>query len=347
MSPFTRIPFAGGEVTRVDDKVIINHVQKLLVRTLGISDTIPNVTPKVVPPLPISPESKHKNIIKGSPFLYSEKADGVRYLAVLCMVFANGAWRKLCLLCGRNKETLIVPLVIGERLFLKESIFDGELVKTWGGNWIYLVFDAYMYEGQSLISKPFIERASYYQRFVDENYAYMPSDPFQVKCKKFFVFRQASPEILRSIMNNNAENKAFDYPTDGVVLIHAHSDVHAGTCKNMLKFKGTHTLDLSVQPHPDGKGYALCSMRIDARTGEVTMLPHAALDELPLGVNLADIVECSLRWDADAEHMHIEPMHVRRDKDEPNATWVCERTFQTVKDALTLDELIQTIHTTG
>jgi mRNA capping enzyme, catalytic domain len=340
--PFVKTPFAGGEATQLHDESTINHMQHIIARSLG-STAAPDVTPRVVPPLPISPETRHKAVIKNSPFLYSEKADGVRYIMVLCVAFVNGKWRRLCVLCGRNREAFVVPLVIGDRLFVKESVFDGELVKRWDGSWVFLFFDAYMYEGVVLCKKTFSERASYYQRFVDENYAYMPADPFQVKCKKFSLLRHASAETLQAIMTNDASTRTYDYPTDGVVLVHAQSDVHAGTNKGMFKFKNVHTLDLTVQPHPDGHGYVLCSATHEPHrsgTETATMVPHAAIDELPEGMGLGDIVECALRWEADAARMHIVPLHVRKDKSEPNSSFVCERTFQTVKDALTLQELI-------
>jgi len=275
--------------------------------------------------------------------MFSEKADGVRYLLVLCTVHLNGAWRRLSIFYGRNHETIIVPLVIGERLFTHQCVFDGELVKTWRGQWLFLVFDTYMYEGMVTIEKPFVERSIHTQCFVDENYAHMPGDVLCIQTKRFSSLRNANFEALEAIMDNNASTKLYAYPTDGLILVQATAPAHAGTNKSMFKFKKVHTIDLRIMPHPDDSddGFTLCSSTIDARSGNVSLTSHVALNSLPDGVHEGDIIECALTWDDAEERMDIEPLHVRRDKVDSNATWVVERTIQTVRDALTIESIMR------
>lgn len=333
---FSRVPFGSASATLVADPPLMRFIQQMIAQSLQARQH------PVSPPLPISPETEHARVIRNGPYLYSEKADGVRYLMVLCTALVNGAWRKLCVLSGRNKETFIVPLVIGERLFAEGCVFDGELVKTWSGQWLYLVFDTYLFEGEVTSKRPFLERASLYQQFVDENYAYMPSDAFCVRSKRFLPLRTASPSVIRAIMT--ADNQECEYPVDGIFLIHSTAPAVPGTCRTMFKFKSVHTLDLRLETHPDDPNlFVLCSVRTETpRAGApvVVSTPHAVVDARPDYAIDGDVVECSLAWHATDERMDITPLCVRRDKLEPNSTWVVERTMQTVKDALQIEDVL-------
>lgn len=332
---YSRVSFGSASATLVADPPLLRFIQQLIAQSLHARHH------PVTPPLPISPEAVHAGVIRNGPYLYSEKADGVRYLMVLCTALVNGAWRKLCVLSGRNNETFIVPLVIGERLFAEGCVFDGELVKTWSGHWLYLVFDAYMYEGVVVSKRPFVERASLYQQFVDENYAYMPSDAFCVRQKRFAPLRTAIPGDVRSIMVTPDARARFEYPVDGIFLIHSTAPALPGTCRTMFKFKGVHTLDLRLEAHPgDPKLYVLCSARTQTPGTGLISTPHAVVESLPDYAVEGDVVECSLAWHAAQERMDITPMCVRRDKLEPNSTWVVERTMQTVKDALRIEDVL-------
>lgn len=338
---FSRVPLGSASATLVADPPLVRFIQQMIAQSLRARQH------PVSPPLPISPETEHASVIRNGPYLYSEKANGVRYFMVLCTALVNGAWRKLCVLSDRKQETFIVPLVIGERLFAEGCVFDGELVKTWSGRWLYLVFDTYLFEGEVTSTRPFLERSSLYQRFVDENYAYMPADAFCVRAKHFLPLRTAIPSAIRDIMapGTQEEGRAqCEYPVDGIVLIHSTAPALAGTCRTMFKFKSVHTIDLRIEPHGDDPNlYVLCSARNETpRRGPPVVIstPHAVIESLPEYAVEGNVVECSLAWHAADERMDITPMCARCDKLEPNSTWVVERTMQTVKDALQIEDLL-------
>jgi hypothetical protein len=332
---FERVEFAGGELTQVHDAQFIAHVQQTIARSLHAQcgGAQRGRAAVVVPPLPISPEARHAATIRSGPFLVSEKVDGIRYMIVLFTAFVHKRWHKLCVLSGRNANTYIVPLVIGERLFTHGCVFDGELVRDWDGAWTLLVFDTYMYEGTVMSKRSFIERASCFQRFVEESYRYTPSDPFRMVAKRFTSLRLVNQAFVQRMLDNDAHARTYPYPTDGIIVMHSMTGVQSGTCKTIFKFKVTHTVDL----HFDATSSVLSSsvgLERPMRT------PHLTVDPVPDWMRDGDIVECALAWDASVERMDITPLHVRRDKADANSTWVVERTMQTVKDALRIDELI-------
>lgn len=325
---FKRVEFAGGELTRVHDAPFIAHVQQTIARSLYVHCVRGRA---VVPPLPISPEARHAATIRNGPFLVSEKVDGVRYMIVLFTAFVHNRWHKLCVLCGRNSDTYIVPLVLGERLFTHGCVFDGELVRNWDASWTLLVFDTYMYEGTIVSKRSFIERASCFQRFVEESYRYTPSDPFHMVAKRFTSLRLVNHTFMQRMLDNDAQKRTYPYPTDGIIVMHSLVGVQSGTCKTIFKFKVTHTVDL----HLDASTGALSSV-----TCEKTRTTHLTVASISDWMRDGDIIECALAWDAEAARMDITPLHVRRDKTDANSTWVVERTMQTVKDALQIDQLI-------
>lgn len=331
MGAFERVAFAGGELTRVHDAPFIAHVQQTIARSLHVHARGGRA---IVPPLPISPEARHAATIRTGPFLVSEKVDGVRYMIVLFTAFVHNRWHKLCVLSGRNLDTYIVPLVIGERLFTHGCVFDGELVRGWDGGWSLLVFDTYMYEGAIVSKRSFVERASCYQRFVEESYQYTPSDPFQLAPKRFTSLRRVSRAFVQRMLANDAQTRTYAYPTDGIIVMHSMTGVQSGTCKGIFKFKFTHTIDLQL----DARG--VLSSLLGGGGEPAARTPHLTLSTVPDWMRAGDIVECALAWDAEAAHMAIEPLHVRRDKDDANSTWVVERTMQTVKDALQIEQLL-------
>lgn len=336
---FERVEFAGGELTQVHDAQFIAHVQQTIARSLHAQCGVHRGRAAVVvPPLPISPEARHAATIRSGPFLVSEKVDGVRYMIVLFTAFVHKRWHKLCVLSGRNANTYIVPLVIGERLFTHGCVFDGELVRDWDGTWTLLVFDTYMYEGTVVSKRSFIERASCFQRFVEESYRYTPSDPFHMVAKRFTSLRLVNHAFVQRMLDNDAQARTYPYPTDGIIVMHSMSGVQSGTCKTIFKFKVTHTVDLYF----DATSGVLSSVGSE----RPLRTPHLTVDPAPDWMRDGDIVECALAWDAPAERMTITPMHVRRDKSDANSSWVVERTMQTVKDALQIDQLIAPVIST-
>ena len=330
--PFQRVSFAGGSATIVRDPRVLSLLRSLIARSMRSVDTT-----RVALPLPISPELKHVQMIKAGHYLVSEKVDGVRYALVMCMLQVGGEWRRICALVGRNSEAYIVPFVVTESLFVGGSVYDGELVKDFAGRWRFVMFDAYMVSGDVISTKPFQHRILRCWSLFRDCYTPMPADLIEIACKRFFPLRTADPVELRAIMDNCEETRAREYPTDGLILVHANSVATHGTNKTMLKFKSVHTIDLQVcdaEYTGTGTGYTLCSA-LDDKLVSVLALGG----DLPDGLSVGSIVECALTRNADcAGEIAVTPGHIRNDKTTPNSQWVVTRTIQTVRDAVSIED---------
>lgn len=329
--PFARVKLGASEATRVHDTRLRSHVRSLVASAFRVKHT-----DRLVPPLPITAEAHHIELFASLPFVFTEKADGQRFIMLLFTTLVNQRWEKICALWARDDAVFILPLCIGDRLFQHGCTFDCELVQTWDGRNELLVFDTYVFEGVHLKERPFTERCLYTAKFVEECYAHTPGDMYRLRLKRFVSLRNCTAAFVERIEQNNSKTRTFDYPTDGVIVMQSNVGISAGTNRTMFKFKKIHTLDLLVtkdEPPNDGL-ISLQSVCVDHRQTYLT--PHKtaiAIEKLPHGATVGSIVECACEIDQSG-NVQIEMMHVREDKSEPNATWVVERTIQTIRDAV-------------
>ncbi len=121
---------------------------------------------------PVSLEKKHLKEISNPEvfhdFLVCEKTDGIRYL----MYITNFGE---VILSGRGDDFFLVRMPIPPAMVKQKEkdmsimyIFDGELVidERGGEKWmVYLLFDALVFHGQAVYSKPYSERLKYCLQF--------------------------------------------------------------------------------------------------------------------------------------------------------------------------------------
>lgn len=336
-APYERVAFGHGEATRVRDPKLVRHVESTVARALGGTSS-----ERLVPPLPISPETKHVGMIRAGSYAISEKADGVRYLMCLFTAHLAGDWRRVCALYARDRSLTVVQLNLAEHLFSRGSAFDAELVRGWDGIYRLLVFDCYLFDGTVMRSKPFGERTVCVHRFVNEHHVSSGSDPFSLVHKRFVNIRNDAGRVLVEQIERNAnDDRTFEYATDGAVLIKTDAEVHMGTNRTMFKFKFQHTVDLRAQTASGFEGYELCASRPGARRNDPPQLAvHVRVEALPDNAVAGDVLECAVVL-GEGGDVRIEPLHVRRDKaGEPNSEWVVQRTIQTVRDNVQLEDVM-------
>lgn len=97
---------------------------------------------------------------------------------------------------------IISHIMIGkDRSIHDDTLFDGEMVKTTDGKWIFLINDLMVYKGQYLCSWSLPKRINQvYEMLADE---YIPNEmsAFQIGVKRFFTFDQLKTDLHSHVEN--------------------------------------------------------------------------------------------------------------------------------------------------
>ena len=163
-------------------------------------------------PQPVSIERRHFPLLKRQPYLVCEKTDGVRHFLVSCesgVFLVNRAFH-----CDAVK--IRVP---------KDTLLDGELVQFKNKKWGFMVYDAVIVKGESLLNFPLnlrLEKA----RLVVKGIIKTASAPFEVKVKTLWPLGDPIPDL-----------NSFDYETDGLVFTPVNEPIRMGTHETMFKWK--------------------------------------------------------------------------------------------------------------
>ena len=161
-------------------------------------------------PQPVSIERRHFPLLTQQPYFVCEKTDGVRYLLAST---EDGIF-----LVNRAFD---VTKVQGVRI-PKDTLLDGELVRTRTGKTLFLVFDAVCVKGEDLKSLPLdtrLEKA----RGVTRGIIKTASASFEVRVKTMVPLGSPIQEC--------------DYETDGLVFTPVLEPIRTGTHETMFKWK--------------------------------------------------------------------------------------------------------------
>ena len=164
-------------------------------------------------PQPVSIERRHFPLLTQQPYLVCEKTDGVRYLLAST---EDGVF-----LVNRAFE---VSKVQGVRI-PKDTLLDGELVRTRTGKTLFLVFDAVCVRGEDLKSLSLdtrLEKA----RGVTKGIIKTSSASFEVRVKAMTPLGSPIPDL-----------NYFEYETDGLVFTPVQEPIRTGTHETMFKWK--------------------------------------------------------------------------------------------------------------
>lgn len=178
-------------------------------------------------PQPVSIERRHFCLLKRQPYLVCEKTDGVRHL------LASTPDGVVALV---NRAFHIEPAKIR---IPKDTLLDGELVKTKTGKMLFMVYDAVRVKGEDLMRAPLDQRLEK-ARAVVKGIIKTAGAPFEVRVK---TMRDLSD--LRSLPDLNS----FEYETDGLVFTPINEPIRMGTHETMFKWKPREriTIDFCLQ----------------------------------------------------------------------------------------------------
>ena len=225
----------------VEDPDKIKHVLDIAKRAFGCP-----AAPHLPVDNPVSLDAKNIALLSNEPYTVSFKADGTRYLLVLC--FYRG--RPLACLVNRASKVYSLYAVAKASHFNNTSVFDGELCQCVGGqsgSYDFLVFNALIDQGALLRDKPYEMRLVH----VANNFSAEPVPAGQRERLQTFVHAR-SPRLhfvrkenddarnMRGLLHNTTPR----YKIDGVILTPTQRGVCSGRDEHLLKFKTDHPIDV-------------------------------------------------------------------------------------------------------
>ena len=253
----------------------------------------------------MSIERRHFCLLRRQPYLVSEKTDGVRHLLVST---TEG------LVALVNRAFLVEPVKIRVP---KDTLLDGELVKTRTGKMLFVVYDAVRVKGENLMHAPLTERLEK-ARGVLKGIIKTAGAPFEIRVKAM-----ADLKDFKSFPDLNS----FEYETDGLVFTPVNEPIRMGTHETMFKWKPREriTIDFCLQ-----NGHELFVQDRGEPYKEAELHTRNQRPDLPDGT----IVECGygdLGWFVEK---------IRTDKTHANNRRTYFRTLVNLRENIQLSEFV-------
>lgn len=174
-------------------------------------------------PQPVSIERRHFPLLKKSEYLVCYKMDGTRKLFVCCEI--EGV--KRAALIDRTYAVEFFTYTLP-----KDTLLDGELVTRNDGKQVFLIHDAMMIRGESLMQMPLSERLMKARALCK---TILTKTPFVTMVKEMRML----PEI------DMLEDPP--YATDGLIFTPLREPVQTGTHETMFKWKPREHITVDFQ----------------------------------------------------------------------------------------------------
>jgi len=254
-------------------------------------------------PQPVSIERRHFPLLHKQPYFVCEKTDGVRHL-----------------LASTEEGTFLVNRAFAvEQVKIKvpkDTLLDGELVRTRSSKTLFIVHDAVRVKGEDLTQKPLTDRLEAARKAI-KAIIKTAQAPFEIRVKT----------MCRWGLDTLAPLDSFEYETDGLVLTPINEPIRVGTHETMFKWKPREriTIDFVIR---NGRELWVQDRGVYYKESDLN-LQNARQD-------LADgtIVECGygdLGWFVEK---------VRTDKTHANNRRTFFRTLINLREDIKLEELI-------
>ena len=231
-----------------------------------------------------------------------EKTDGVRHFL---LSFEDGVFLV-------NRAFHCEPVKIRVP---KDTLLDGELVQFKNKKWGFMVYDAVIVKGESLLNFPLnirLEKA----RGVVKGIIKTATAPFEIKVKTLWPLGSQIPDL-----------NSFDYETDGLVFTPLEEPIRMGTHETMFKWKPRERITIDFQLK---KGAELFVQERGIPYKEAELHLQHKRPDLPDGT----IVECGygeLGWRVEK---------VRTDKTHANNRRTYFRTIINIRENIQLSEFM-------
>ena len=212
-------------------------------------------------PQPVSIERRHFPLLKRQPYFICEKTDGVRHLLA--------STEEGTFLVNRAFKVEAIKIRVP-----KETLLDGELVRTKAGKVLFVVHDAVRVKGVDLKKLPLNVRLETARKAI-KAIIKTAQAPFEIRVKDMCLLGSEKLQPLDS----------FEYETDGLVLTPINEPIRMGTHETMFKWKphSRITIDFELR-----KGCELWVQDRGVPYKEAELHIHNRRPDLPDGA----IVEC-------------------------------------------------------
>ncbi len=275
-------------------------------------------------PLPCSLDRSSLQRLNDEHFWVSRKLDGDRFQLMLTMALDGNP---ISILVDRLMNMWEVELIAFHDAFSQGTLIDGELMQSEDCP-IFCAFDAITIAGEPIRMQPLSNRLQQLNACfppastgVDTNCA---EEEHRVIIPAPQEFHIAVKEMRH--MHNMASLRDQDplFPSDGWIFTSETAPIGYGTCRGLLKWKATHTVDFMLNPprlwNPQGDTLEKIEINVQS-TG--------ATDD-------STVYECRLLSKSEAEILHTRP-----DKDKPNSVTTFKRTLQAIADNITEQQLVE------
>jgi len=253
------------------------------------------------------------------PYVFSIKADGIRYLMFLSPHFQ----------CLIDREMFIYKIKIAEPInFTTESILDGELIRDKKGSLMFLVFDGLVINNEIQLEEMFSDRFEKISNFINE----LPPNyfPFEIKPQTYFKIREIEHAL-------NQITPQLKYHTDGIIFMPLKWHYKSGYNKPILKWKppSLQTIDFLLQK--EGEEFGLFVRHPDGLMKFSTINIESEEENVMYTNLLGKIIECN--YDINAKKWIY--LKTREDRSQPNGDWVAKGIWECIKENITKMDLIK------
>jgi hypothetical protein len=213
-----------------------------------------------------------------------------------------------------NRAFVIEPVKIRVP---KDTLLDGELVKTKAGKALFVVHDAVRVKGENLTSQPLNCRLDAARKVI-KGIIKTAQAPFEIRVKTMYLWGSESVPALNT----------YEYETDGLVLTPINEPIRMGTHETMFKWKPKERITIDFELR---NGFELWVQDRGVPYKEAELHTRNRRPDLPDGT----IVECGYG------DLGFFVEKVRTDKTHANNRRTYFRTMVNLREDIQVGELIQ------
>ena len=297
---------------------------------------------------PVSLSRDNMSLLKREPYSVTWKADGTRYMVLLMRDGVYLIDRKFTV--RRVQMRFPLPHKKFGTAVHHGTLMDGEMVvdtdpKTQKQMRRFLAYDLMAVNGERVSQRPFLERLNIVREFVVEprkaflaqtgpSGAYAANkEPFSVRTKEFHPLQFARSSIEKFI-------PALSHESDGLIFQPSNAPYVPQTYESLLKWKfpELNSVDFLLRV---ARGSGL--LFVGDKGGQYVRLEDDFVTRSePLESLDGKIVECS--WDWNEKKWVF--MRTRADKDTPNFITVYRKTWKSIQDNITADDILKFVEDT-
>lgn len=274
---------------------------------------------------PVSAERLHLDYVRKQEYLVTDKSDGVRGCFVCCetdTTFVSAFVDRRCNMYG-------IAVDADEGLY-NGTVLDAEIVQSGDGRIFVLVFDTCAIGGIPDVQTESLQRRLQFARDI-----VLPNCSFKRPEIALHVKQMFSVSDKESMTKMKQHVSSLEYDTDGYILTPAYDGASTpGKADRIIKLKDDHTLDFMWSNDmlwfgDESEFFPATYVHLTFETRQLrNIAPGTIVEMVPQKDKANNVVM-----------MHF--AQERPDKDCPNSYLTVTRTLVSIKDAVTLDAIVE------